>query len=373
MSSLAERRADIDAKQAALVPVLAALGVESLLLLMPAHVAWFTSGMNVHGLIPDSERPAIYTNGHHRWLVCSNVDTQRLFDEELDRLGFQVKEWHWESGRSDFLAYLTAGEKVATDRPFPQIPLANEALRPLLRALSSFEQSQYCELGKLVATAVEATALHCAQGQTEREIAGQIGHRLLHHGIEPMFVSVTADGRGAKYRRTGAGLTPVTRTAVLQATGARDGLFATCSRTVSFGSLPIEFSISHDLAVKQSALFRSWSQPKTTIGAIGVAGRAVLTQSPFESDSWLSPPGYGAGRFPVEFLGRPGQEEPLAANLAVVWQSRVGPAAVVDTLLVTDSEPIAITPPTEWPVKRLVVRGGPPRDIADILVRDQGI
>ena len=203
MSSVSERRADIDAKQAALLPVLAALDVQWLLLLMPAHVAWFTAGMRVPGLTPDTERPAIYTNGHHRWLVCSNVDAQRLFDEELDGLGFQLKEWHWESGRAEFLSYLTAGEKVATDRPFPQIPLANESLRPMLRTLSVFERSQYHELGKLVAACVEATARHCAQGQTEREIAGQIGHRFLHHGIEPQAVCVAADGRGATVSAVG--------------------------------------------------------------------------------------------------------------------------------------------------------------------------
>ncbi len=369
LTSIAERRADIDTKQAALGPILATMSVESLLLFMPAHVSWFTAGLNLHGLIPDSERPAVYTNGHQRWLICSNVDTQRLFDEELDGLGFQVKEWHWESGRSDFLMYLTNQTMVAADRPFPGIPLANEQLRPLLRVLSPFELKQYCELGRLVAQAVEATARNCEQGQTEHEIAGQLGHRLLHHGIEPVDVSVAADGRGEKYRRIGAGITTVTRTAMIQATGQRDGLFATCSRTVCFGSLPTEFGIAHDLAMKQAGSFRSWTKSNKTIGAIGVAGRAILVHSPFEFDYWLSPPGYGTGRFPAEFLGRPGHEEPLAAGNAVVWQPRVGPAAVVDTLLVTDHEPVAITPPDGWPVKRLVVRGGPPQDIADILVR----
>ncbi|MBA4192189.1 MAG: hypothetical protein C0467_29795 [Planctomycetaceae bacterium] len=368
--TVAERRADIDAKQAALLPILTSMRVESLLLFMPAHVAWFTAGMQVPGFLPDSERPGIYTNGHQRWLVCSNIDTQRMFDEELDGLGFQVKEWQWEAGRSEFLAYLTCGNKVAADRPFPQIPLANEHLRQHLRVLSPFEQSQYRELGKLVAQAVEGTARHCVRGQTEQEIAGQLGHRLFHHGIEPVAVSVVADGRGARYRRSGAGISCVTQTAVIQATGCRNGLFATCSRTVSFGSVPSEFATAHDLAVKQAGSFRSWTKPNKTIGAIGGAGRAILAQSPFEFDYWLSPPGYGTGRFAAEFLGRPAHEEPLAAGNAVVWQPRVGPAAVVDTLLVTDAEPLAITPPEGWPVKRLVVRGGPPQDIADILVRD---
>ena len=91
---------------------------------MPAHVAWFTGGMNVRGLIADTERPGVYTNGRQRWLLCcSNVDTQRLFDEELDGLGFQLKEWQWATGRAVLLGELVAGKKFATDRPFPNMPL----------------------------------------------------------------------------------------------------------------------------------------------------------------------------------------------------------------------------------------------------------
>jgi Xaa-Pro aminopeptidase len=368
-TTVAERRADIDAKQAAIVPMLAALNVDAMLFFVPAHIAWFTAGMHVPGLIPDTERPLIYTNGQQRWVICSNMDTQRLFDEELDGLGFQVKEWHWESGRTELLLYHLEDVKLAADRAFGQVQLVNEHLRPLLRVLSALEQKQYRELGKFVAHAVEATARHCSQGQTEQEIAGHMTHRLWHHGIEPVSISVAAEGRSERYRRLGCGPTPVTRTAVLQATGQRDGLFATCSRTVSFGAIPEDFAVAHDLAVKQAASFRSWSKPNTTIGDIGVAGRAILANTPYEHDHRLSSPGFGTGRFPAEFLGRPGAEEPLAAGVAVVWQPRVGPAAVVDTLLVSDSEPLAITPPEDWPVKRIIVRGHPAQEIADVLVR----
>ncbi len=366
---VAARKADIDAKQAALLPVLEAMEVESLVLLMPAHVAWFTSGLNVRGLFADSERPGVLTNGKQRWLICSNVDSQRLFDEELDRLGFQLREWHWEAGRSDLLASVTLGKKVASDRPFPNIPMANDHLRPLLRALTDFEKEQYLELGKAVVHAVEATARNFSRGQTEEEIAGQIGHRFLHHGIEPAGVSVTADDRGGKYRRAGASAIPITRTAVIQATGQRYGLFVTCSRTVSFGPVPDEFRIAHDLAIKQAGLFRSLTRPETTLGGIGTAGRVVLANTPYEFDWRLAAPGFGTGRFPAEELRRAGVEEWLAAGQAVVWQPRVGPAAVVDTLLVADGEPVVVTPPEEWPVKRLTVRGGPRHDIPDILVR----
>ena len=120
------RRADIDAKQALVAGVIRDMGCEAALLLTPAHVTWFTAGMNVRGLIADTERPGVYTNGQQRWLVCSNVDAQRLFDEELDRLGFQLKEWTWDAGRADLLANLVAGRKVACDRPIPNLPQLSE-------------------------------------------------------------------------------------------------------------------------------------------------------------------------------------------------------------------------------------------------------
>lgn len=371
MDPTAARRADIDAKQAALLPILEEMECEALLLLMPAHVSWFTSGANVRGLIADSERPAIYTNGRQRWLICSNVDTQRLFDEELDRLGFQLKEWNWETGRSDLLASVAAGRKIAADRPFPGIPMVNDRLRPQLRELSAFEQAAYREIGQSVAHAVEAAARNFARGQTELEIAGQVGHRLLLRGVEPVGLSVAADGRGARYRRAGLAPVPVTQNCVIQATGHRDGLFATCSRTVSFGPLDEDFRAAIDLAIKLAGIYRTVTSPGNTIGRAGETGRVVLANTPYEFDWRLSQPGYGAGRFPAEELRRAGLEEPLVPGQAIIWQPRVGTAAVVDTLIVASDEPVPITPPSEWPVKRLAVRGRPYHDIPDALIRDE--
>jgi Xaa-Pro dipeptidase len=365
---IAARRADIDSKQRQLAALLEAIGCEAALLFVPSHVAWFTAGMNVRGLIADSERPGVYTNGQQRWLLCSGVDTHRLFDEELDRLGFQLKEWTWEGGRADLVMNVAAGRKVAFDRPFPNVPLVNERLRPLLRVLSAFEREAYEDLGRLVAHAVEATARHLGRGQTEAEAAGQIGHRLLHHGAEPAVVSVTADGRGAKFRRAGFTAAPVERTCVLQATAHRDGLYATASRAVSLGPPPPEFRTEYDLAVRLAAVYRSFSRPDETTASAAAAGQMVLTDPAYEYDWRLTPPGYGAGRFPAEELRRAGQDEPFADGQPLVWQPRVGAAAVVDTVIVTPDGADTVTPVEDWPFKRVTVRGQA-FDIPDILVR----
>lgn len=365
---LAARRADIEAKQTQVGAILETIGCEGVLLFLQAHVAWFTAGMNVRGLIADGERPGIYTNGRQRWLLCSNIDTQRLFDEELDRLGFQLKEWAWDSGRAHLLSDVVGGRKVAADRPFPNMPLVVDRLRPLLRVLSAFEQESYHELGGQVAHAVEATARNIAPGQTEEEVAGQLGHRLLHHGTELTALSVTADGRGAKFRRAGFTATPITRTCVIQATAQRNGLYATAARTVAFGSVPDEFHSAHDLAIRLAAIYFALTVPGESIGTARAAGEPFLEATLHEHEGRLSQPGYGAGRFPAEELRRAGQDERFADGQALVWQPRLGPAAVVDTVIVTADGADCVTAPRDWPFKRVKV-GVRAFDISGVLVR----
>ena len=369
MDPITARRAEIDARQAALLNILQQLGCEAALLMMPVHLSWFTVGLNVRGLLADTERPVIYTDGRQRWLICSRVDSQRLFDEELDRLGFQLKEWQWEGGRASLLESVTQGRKIAIDRPIGKAPQLTLPLRYLVRELSLYEQNSYRALGQAVAHAVEATGRHCGVGETEAEVAGQLGHRLLRHGIEPAVLSVVADDRGAKYRRAGFGSTPLRRTCTIQATGQRDGLYVTCARTISFGPPPPEFRQAYDLALRLAALFRSSTTAGQTLGAIAHTGRTILAQTPYEFDWRLSAPGYGTGRYSAEELRRAGQEEPLLAGQAILWQPRVGSAALVDTFLVTTEQPVPVTPPEDWPVVRLSVRGGPYYDIPDILIR----
>ncbi|MBY0515000.1 MAG: M24 family metallopeptidase [Gemmataceae bacterium] len=367
-AGLAARRADVDAKQEQVGRVLEAMGCEAAVLLAPVHVSWFTAGLNVRGLLAEAERPGVFTNGRQRWLLCSNVDTQRLFDEELDGLGFQLKEWAWDAGRADLLLNVTTGRKVASDRPFPNIPQLTDRLRPLIRVLSEFDLAAYRELGKVVAHAVEATARNLSRGQTEEEIAGQLGHRLLHRGAEPHALSVTADDRGTKYRRAGFTAARVAATCTLQATAHRGGLYVTCARTVSFGRPPDEFHAAFDHALRLAAAFRSVSRPDEGVGAAKAAAQTLLANSRFEFEWRHSQPGYGAGRFPAEELRRAGHDERFVLGQPVVWQPRVGPAALADTVLIGADGADPVTPPEGWPFKRVTIRGRA-HDVPDMLVR----
>jgi Xaa-Pro dipeptidase len=362
------RRSDIDAKQEKVAQILAEMQCDGVILLMPAHVAWFTCGMNVRGLIADSERPGIYTNGKQRWLIASNIDSQRIFDEELNGLGFQLKEWQWSVGRAVLLGELVYAKKFATDRPFPNMPLITDKLRPHLRYLTDYERHLYLQLGQRVAHAVEATARNSHRGETEQEIAGQLAHRLFRHGVEASALSVAADDRAMKIRRAGFTEAKVDKLCVIQATGCRDGLYVTASRTVAFGTPTTEFKHEFELAIKLSSVYRSLSIPGQTLGSVAEQSRRLVMNSPYEHEWRHSQTCYGAGRFPVEELRKTTGDDKFAVGWPLVWQAKVGSAAIIDTVVVDEVAPQAISATDEWPFRRVKIRDRS-IDVPDLLVR----
>ena len=80
-----DRRADIDAKTGRVAALLREVGCEGLLLLEPENVAWLGSGALARGVLDPAAEPALYCNGEQRWVIASNADAQRIFDEEVDR------------------------------------------------------------------------------------------------------------------------------------------------------------------------------------------------------------------------------------------------------------------------------------------------
>ncbi len=362
------RRADIDAKQAILTRLFTEMECEAVILFMPAHVAWFTGGMTTHGLIADGERPGVYTNGRQRWLVCGNADSHRLFDEELDGLGFMLKEWQWAVGRAALLGDLVANKRVASDRPFPGMPLVNDRLRPELRPLPPTDRANAFALGATVAHALEATARALRPGETEAEAAGQLANRVARRGAEPVILSAVADDRGRTFRRAGFTDTPIRSACHLQLTALRDGLSVTAGRTVWFGEPDPERKAAFDAAVRVSAVYRASSRPGQSVAGAVDTAVYLLRDGPFEHEWRLSQPGFGAGWFAADELRKAGVDEKFAAGQPLTWQARVGGSAVVDTVLVSDDGAVPVTPGDGWPVRRVLLNGTP-FDVPDALVR----
>src|SRR5262245_48980322 len=169
-----DRRTDIDAKMTLVAGLLKEVGCDGLLLLDPDNFAWLTAGATARGILDPREHPATYCNGEQRWVLCSNLDSQRMFDEEVSELGFQLKEWPYHWGRDQLLADLCQGRRVACDQPLGECKVVGEELRLLRRRLTVYEQACLEAVGGLVSHALEATCRTMQPGITERELAAQV-------------------------------------------------------------------------------------------------------------------------------------------------------------------------------------------------------
>jgi Xaa-Pro aminopeptidase len=371
LGSVDQRRLDVDAKQDLVARLLHDTGCEGLLVLHPANFRWLTSGATPAGLAGRDEQPALYFNSNQRWLVSSSTDSARLFADELDGLGFQLKEWPWSASREQLLADLVFGRNVAGDQPFRTCKPTGPSFAHTRRRLSAYEVQRLTELGEMVAHAIEATARHFDWGDSEEEIAGHLAHRLLRHGAEPVVLQVSGDGRARAFRRRGFRPDRVERWCVLQATGRKFGLHATASRTV-FREPPgdaerAEFEVALRLRVTHLAAAKLGERVYNALDA----GVALLKPSPFEHEWRLAPPVCLTGREPSEGVFLATAQDKWLPGWAAVWQERIGAAAVVDTYLMEQAGWRPMTPPSLWPVRRATSRGRT-FELADFLVRDDG-
>jgi Xaa-Pro aminopeptidase len=352
-----DRRADLDAKQVRVALLLQEVGCEGLLVLDPENFAWLTSGATPRGILEPAAMPALFYGPEQRWLLSSNTDTQRLFDEELDALGFQLKEWPWHWGREQLLADLCQGKHLACDEPRTDCVPVGDRLRVLRRTLTGYEQACCRILGQTVSHALEATCRTMSHNETEREAAGQLSHRLLHRGVHPLTIGVAADGRSRLYRQFGFTSTPIRHHAVLAVSARKYGLICTASRSVSFGPADPDLRKEHDAACKVSATYQASTWPDAVPQQILGAGRRVYQLTGFEHEWLESPQGHVTGRAAVEMPLLPQTTELFQAGWAVTWRASAGAALSCDTFLVADQAPQPLTPTEAWPLKRIRVQG----------------
>ena len=290
--------------------------------------------------------------------MASATDSPRLFADELDGLGFQLKEWHWTGSREQFLADMAFGRKLACDQPFRDCKPTGAFFAHTRRRLTAYEIDRLAELGEMVAHALEATARHFDWGDPEEEIAGHLAHRLLRHGAEPVALQINGDGRARAFRRRGFRAGPVERSCVLQATARKFGLHATASRTV-FRSAPDETDRAEfEAALRLRVTHLAASKAGERVYAAVDAGVALLRPSPFEHEWRLAPPVCLTGREPSEGVFLAAAQDKWLPGWAAVWQERIGAAAAVDTYVMEEAGWRPVTRPSLWPMRRAHVRGG---------------
>lgn len=363
------RSDEVDLRHQQLAEFLADSEYDGLLLMRPHNLSWFTAGGDPRRGSGGETTFAVFVTPEARVLIASNVDSGQVFDRDLNGLGFQLKERPWHEPREVLCKDLCRGRNVASDTGIGGTQDVDSQLTSLRTPLVESEWSQLRTLGRSLAHAVEATARHFNQGDTEAEVAGQLAHRMLRHEITPVRLQVMADGQGHRYRHWSYGSDRVERTCVISAVGTRQGLHAGVSRTVTFGVPTQSIRDTHHLAsiIQTTGMFFSQVDWKVT----DIWSRVARIYEKFGvAEEWREAEqaeaiGYSVCEFPIT----PKAEESLPQGTPLFWHPSVRTAGTGDTILVRRDGFELLTPGSNWPQLEVDVKGKR-IERPDILVRE---
>jgi Xaa-Pro aminopeptidase len=355
------RRDDVEEKHQRIRDFLDATGNEAVVLGMADSVAWFTAGGDLgQDLCSGRGSILLFINRACRAVVSDNVQSSRVFEEELCGLGFQLKERPWYDDPFQAVSELCHNKRVAMDLGgFACSPLRREsdALRALRRRLTALERQRLRELGRTLSLAVEATCRNFDRGEREADVAGHLAHRLIREGVVPVDLRVASDDRLARFRQPTFKDSPILKRASIVVTGRRHGLCASVTRTVSFGPVDREHKAHHSLATMVDATCIFFSRPGEVVSEVFRRARRIYEKFDHPHEWTLDYQGDIVGYSPREVLLRPDSNLVLETNTALAWSPSVGSARTEDTVVIDARGYEVVTAPQDWPLIDVAVKG----------------
>ncbi|HZW32063.1 MAG TPA: M24 family metallopeptidase [Isosphaeraceae bacterium] len=360
-ATLQRRRDDVEEKHQRIREFLVATGHDAVVLGLTESVAWFTSGGDLgQDLGSGLSSILLFINPGCRAVIADNVQSSRVFEEELAGLGFQLKERPWYDDPFQVVAELSHNKRVATDLggiACSQGRRETDALRGLRRRLTALERQRLRELGRTLSVAVEATCRNFDRGEREADVAGHLAHRLLREGVVPVDLRVASDDRLARFRQPTFKASPILRRATIAVTGRRHGLCASMTRTVSFGPIDREYKANHALATMVDATCIFFSRPNEPVAEVFRRARRIYEKFDHPHEWTLDYQGSLIGYSPREVLLRPEPNLVLEPQMALAWSPSVGAARTEDTVVIDSRGYEVVTAPQNWPQLDVAVKG----------------
>jgi Xaa-Pro dipeptidase len=355
---IAGRRADVDDKHRKVIAFLRANDFDAALLTRADSIAWFTAGADVsQDLASEGASVALFVNGSTRAILADNVQSARVFEEELAGLGFQLKERPWHSDPGRIVAELTHNKRIASDGHQPGLEFELERLRALRQPMTKLERANLRALGRTLSLAVEATCRNFLPGETEAQVAGHLAHRLIREGVVPVELRVAGDDRMARYRRPTFKSAKIRHKATISATGRRHGLCASITRTVSLGKVDAAFLECHTLAAMVDATCIYFSRPGEIVSEVFRRSRRIFEKFGHPHEWTLDYQGDIIGYAPRELALLPDSSMPIPDGTALRWSPSVRDARSEDTMMIDARGFDIVTRCQNWPTIEVSVKG----------------
>ncbi len=337
-------------------------GADALVVRRVANFAWLSGGgRSFIGVNVDLGAAAVVVTADRVVVVSSNIEGQRLQEEELCGLGWEMVTFPWwQDGMDECLRGLIPAGRTLSDVPFHGSTDAASGLASLRVQLSQDDERRAIELGADTACALEAAVRSIRPGQSEFEIAGALAQQCLRRGIEPIVHLVAADDRIYTRRHPLPTTNTVARYAMVVVCGMRGGLVISATRLWHHGAPPDDLVHRWQAAALVDAEMIAASRPGTTGAAIFAVAKAAYARSGFPLEWQQHHQGGAAGYQSREWRTTDTATEVIRSGQIMAWNPSVAGAKSEDTILVGDgrSLPRIITQTGDWPLRPFETTAG---------------
>ncbi|MFB6136609.1 MAG: M24 family metallopeptidase [Halobacteriaceae archaeon] len=318
---------------------LAANDLEAVWFARPPSFAWLTGGgNNVVDSRSDVGVAAAGYDGEEVTVVTDNIEAGRLRDEEL-RGDERVVTVDW---YADSLADAVARETpTPAGADFPVPGLSTVAATDLRQPLTDGDVETYRELGRDAAEALETALERTQPRMTEWEVAAEMQRELTARGIEAPVALVGGSERAPKYRHYTTTDAAVGDYALASVTATRDGLFASCTRTVAFDApewLAERTEKAARVEATALAATRAVGLEGGTAGDVFEAVQDAYAGVGYDGEWELHHQGGAAGYSGREWIATPTSDATVYLPMAYAWNPTVQGAKSEDTWLVGEGE-----------------------------------
>lgn len=339
--------------------------IEGILFTRQKNVSWLTAGRSFVNSATEQSIASILITLTSSTLIVSNIEAERLMDEEFKMPFDQIKvfPWYEPERMGDFVAKQSNEANIQDDLSL------DLKLLSIRSTLTRDEGHRVRELGRDTAKAIEETAFEIQAGQTEYEISARLAMHSIKKEVEPIVNLVAADDRIYSRRHPLPTSRNLQKYAMLVVCGRRNGQVVSTTRLIHFGSLSSELKMRHRAVAYIDAALISKTVPGTAYAELFQVLKQAYQDTGFADEWKFHHQGGLSGYHSREQLLFPNDAtHQVSQGQTYAWNPSIAGVKSEDTIVTGEhgSEIISLT--GNFPMIEISV-GGKKINRPDILIR----
>jgi Xaa-Pro aminopeptidase len=321
------------------------LGVEAILLGLPANFAWYTGGADNR---VDHSQPlgaaVVLVTPEAEYVITDNIEAPRMREEETP--GFEVAEHAWYENPTSLYRELAGGTPLGADFPLKGIRDVSERVAPLRYVLDADAIGLYRQAGSETTAAMMEAAGSVSRGMTEHEAAANLVAACRRRGLVTPVVLVAADERIARYRHPISRGGPVERRVMLVVCAELGGLYVSLTRIVHLEE-PDEDFRRRQAACEQilRRMRQEATQPGRALADVFEDCKGFYAEVGFPDEWCLHHQGGMAGYAAREIIASPETRQEVRVGQAFAWNPSITGAKAEETFVLTENGSEVISGP----------------------------